>query len=645
MKKEIPEYAGTSAGPFVIYAYGLDTGTQQTYTEVTDESGKKVRRYQDLFGNEVKIVLGYGATEATTTTLAYDVLGRRTRATDPRGLVTTYAVDGRGLLTQKTSPDAGTVRHKYDRAGNLRYTQDANQQAAGQVHFMSYDFAGRPLRSGVGSATFSSLNPDATSAPTLETTQGNWRMVWAYDAKPSTSAYPWSLFSTQINALSLSNVSGRLAAVASRSNGAWQVELYSYDADGRVAKRYVYTQPNSGTGVLTAINTTTTYVRDLRGEITERLDSVGTRVFRHWYEYDGRGLLSEIYASTSTTKASSADVTYTYRPSGEVESRTYRDGPAVPLRYTIREQLERIGDPASTTYPFSARYAYHPNGTVSEADFYSKGTPASAKRYRYTFGSSSYDALNRLRIADYSYWNGSSWVNTTAAYDLTGITYDPSGNLKSLRRYGANGTLIDDLTYTYPGSSNRLSSVSEAAGATAETWDAEGGSFSYDANGNLKTAPAPYSIASATYDHNNLPLSLTSAGTTTTYRYNHAGQRIAKRVGSGDTEVYLLDGTTSLGVFRVNSAGGMVSWHFNVLAGGRVVGRQPHSGALRYYHTDLLGSTRAVVEGANVVESYDYDPWGCSWPAERWAVGPRRASRARSVTPRAGSTTLGPGTT
>ena len=35
----------------------------------------------------------------------------------------------------------------------------------------------------------------------------------------------------------------------------------------------------------------------------------------------------------------------------------------------------------------------------------------------------------------------------------------------------------------------------------------------------------------------------------------------------------------------------------------RVIGRQPSVGSVRYYHTDLLGSTRAVVQGTTVLES------------------------------------------
>jgi RHS repeat-associated protein len=262
---------------------------------------------------------------------------------------------------------------------------------------------------------------------------------------------------------------------------------------------------------------------------------------------------------------------------------------------------------------------YQKNGVVSSAQFYNAGSPAAAKRYRYEFGGASYDALNRLKSADFSHYS-SGWV-TTAAHDLANITYDAAGNLTALQSYRETGTLIDNLTYSYPGSSNRLSSVADAINTTSETWDAEDGSFTYDANGNMKTAPAPYALSAVTYDHQNLPIALTKSGTTTTYRYDAGGMRISKQVGSGNTEVYLWDGSTTLGVFTVNGSGSLTSWHFNLLAGEQVIGRQPNTGNRRYYHTDLLGSTRAVVEGATIVESYDFEPWGLLMPGRTLGSG------------------------
>ena len=79
--------------------------------------------------------------------------------------------------------------------------------------------------------------------------------------------------------------------------------------------------------------------------------------------------------------------------------------------------------------------------------------------------------------------------------------------------------------------------------------------------------------------------------------------------------------STPLGVFTVSGAGAVVSSYFNLLADTRVVGRQPSAGSRSYYHTDLLGSTRAVVQGATVTESYDYDPWGVLMPARSLGSG------------------------
>jgi hypothetical protein len=200
------------------------------------------------------------------------------------------------------------------------------------------------------------------------------------------------------------------------------------------------------------------------------------------------------------------------------------------LVYTIREQLAKIGDPATTTYPFSAGYSYNANGTISTGDFYSAGSPAANKRYKYDFPT--YDALNRLKAATYASWNGTSFTSTLA-YNLAGITYDNSGNLLTLQRYRETATLIDNLTYTIAGTSNRLTTLADAVGVSAETWDAEAGSFTYDANGNQLTAPAPYNITTTTYDPQNLPLSLTSGGTTTTYRYNELGSGSPSRPARG----------------------------------------------------------------------------------------------------------------
>ncbi|MCL4213239.1 MAG: hypothetical protein KJZ74_04935 [Gemmatimonadales bacterium] len=608
VKRETPAYIGTTATVFRTISYGTDVATQQRYTERADELNKRTRAYLDVLGSPARSMLGVGAPEATTTTLVHDAAGRRTQSIDPRGVSSSHGLSTRGLALTSASADAGAVARKFDRSAKLRYSQDANQANVAQVMFTTYDFADRVLLVGVGPASLAALDPDATSPPALETSQSNWLTVNAYDAKPSAAVFPWSLFAAQLAPLSLQRTAGRLAAEAHRSNDAWQATFFSYDAEGRVETRYQFTQDNSATFVWAALNTTVAYTYDLRGSLLTRALTVGSESFWQWTDYDDRGLLWKVSGASSATKPATADVTFTYRPSGELENRTFQFGPTIPFRYTIREQLERIGNPALTTYPFSARYAYHANGTISETEFYQAGTPATAKRYRYVIAAFNYDALNRMLAADFSPWSGSSWT-VTQSYDLTAINYDASGNLTSLRRRGPT-TSVDQLTYSYPGTSNRLASLADAAGATAELWDAEAGSFAYDANGNLVAAPGPYTLTGATYDPWNRPLSATTPAGVTLYRSSASGHRVVQQTGTGPVEITLREGATVLGGMTLDATGSPTAWHFNLLAGPRAVGRQPHTGSRRYYHADLLGSVRAVVTGATVVEATDYDPWG-----------------------------------
>jgi YD repeat-containing protein len=94
---------------------------------------------------------------------------------------------------------------------------------------------------------------------------------------------------------------------------------------------------------------------------------------------------------------------------------------------------------------------------VSESEFYSAGAPgggaATANRYRYVYGAGQYDALGRLLGATYQGWTG-SW-SSTLAHNLTGITYDPSGNLTAMRRYRQDATLAARWTRQQAGAVRR----------------------------------------------------------------------------------------------------------------------------------------------------------------------------------------------
>ncbi|MDZ4699133.1 MAG: RHS repeat-associated core domain-containing protein [Rhodothermales bacterium] len=639
-----PENDGVTA-PNVVTSYNvgaLDGGSSSNYSfqEITDEVGHITRTYTDTFGRTKQSVAGYNTADKAVTTFTYNVLGLPTQIVDPRGLVTTNTYNVQGQLTQRISPDAGTVKFEYDAAGNIRFSQDAVQTAGSDVLYTKYDDLGRPtitgLHTNIGFATLA-----GTTDYSWETsTTGYFLFVNHYGdaangyagtaAKPGTSTFPWSLFSTQINAVpAVLNGKAHRTAVAFKSNGRWQIELASFDNEERAAWKRVYTEAAAG-GIANALNTTFTYAFNWQDQPTSIQSTVGSLNWYQWYDYNERGTEARSSASTTSIKPALADVQLLYNPAGAVRTvqlaeygtNSYRDSKA--YTYNLRGWVTGIDLDAEST-PFAATYEYAGDGNVTTA-IVNQGAAAIDKRYRYVF---TYDALNRMKTADYSYavWNntgqvgpqpfavgGWDWYFSTR-YDVSGVTYDKSGNLTALTRNRETGSAIDQLTYAYTPGTNRLASVTDAL-TTAESWDAETGSFSYDASGNMKTAPAPYGITATVYDERNLPISIT-AGTTTTYRYSADGQRFAKKVGSAAGEHYVLDGSQVIGVFSDTGA----LKHWNIISGGSVWGR--YDGAARfYYHKDALGSTRLVMNGAGTtVEWRDYYPFGLTMPGRSYLSG------------------------
>src|SRR5690606_7195531 len=291
----------------------------------------------------------------------------------------TYDYDTRGRLLSKTTPDDGTTKFKYDEAGNLRFRQDAKQAATGKVLFTTYDAVGRPLVTGEASATFSSL--DGTSGYAFENTTSNWRTVHAYDAKPSTGSFPWNPFAGEISGADMHYLNGRLAATAQRSDGIWQIELFSYDDDGRLERRYVYTDAAG------AVDAEIAYRYDRQGNLVMRTSEVDpySRRFRQWYEYDERGLLERVFAARSLTRPAQPEVTYTYTATGAIASVAYRGSSALPYAYNSRDWLTGIGNVAASSGSFAAAYLHEANGQIAESEYRQYASPSSEKRYKYVY--------------------------------------------------------------------------------------------------------------------------------------------------------------------------------------------------------------------------------------------------------------------
>ncbi len=205
---------------------------------------------------------------------------------------------------------------------------------------------------------------------------------------------------------------------------------------------------------------------------------------------------------------------------------------------------------------------------------------------------------NRLTDANYGR-PGSS--ESSSRFDVIGLSYDAAGNILSLKRNNENGNLWNNLTYNYNSTSNRLQSVSDAAGSLDAT-------FTYDANGNMISQSGKF--ADINYGHRNLPTFFSVLGDYDVHAYYDAGgRRILKEVQNGDYQFYVKDGPLTLAVIDQNGFS-----HFNLIGNG-VFGRLEPSGARRYYLIDHLGSTRLVRNNSGtILSTFDYYPFGLLMP-------------------------------
>ncbi len=134
------------------------------------------------------------------------------------------------------------------------------------------------------------------------------------------------------------------------------------------------------------------------------------------------------------------------------------------------------------------------NGNIAGIKWRSKG---SQERRDYGFG---YDKANRLLFADFNQLTSGTWDKTAgvnlSSYMGDGVNhssaYDENGNIIGMKQYGVsvNGSnVIDDMSYTYYTSTNKLKKVTDAVTTDRKLGDFTdlntGDDYGYDLNGNM----------------------------------------------------------------------------------------------------------------------------------------------------------------
>ncbi len=202
------------------------------------------------------------------------------------------------------------------------------------------------------------------------------------------------------------------------------------------------------------------------------------------------------------------------------------------------------------------------NGNIEGMVWKSKGD---GEKRKYDFV---YDGANRLLKADFTQYTGGTF-NITAGINFsmqmgdginTATAYDANGNILAMKQWGlkiTGSSVIDELTYTYYGNSNKLQNVVDAQNdqqtklgdfrssqlymtALGGTKTSAATDYTYDGNGNLKKDRnkdiGDGSNDGIVYNHLNLPQTITvrTAGGaikgTINYTYDAVGNKLKKEV-------------------------------------------------------------------------------------------------------------------
>lgn len=518
--------------------------------DITDERGNETISYIDELGRTIltKTQLSGSPTTGHTgwlcTYYVYDEMNHLRMVISPKAiffllsnswnlagntdvvdkLCYSYWYDNRGRITEKHIPDKGKTYTAYDLLDRAVMTQDAHLRLTSQWAFIKYDGQSRAMKSGL--ITLSGVNKDTvinqaarnSDYPTLSGTYTILTETY-YDDYSWTSGTPLdgNLKTSNINStnfITTYNASPDYAqplTKSSRTRGSvtggkklvlgTSTYLYSaiiYDEDGR-AIQGKQTNLAGNTDVLTTEYNFANWV--LRTHVYNKESALGdAHTLLTKYTYDHIGRLKKIQKNIDSSKDKTISIP-TYNELGQLSSKALGTGIASEnFTYNIRGWLTGINkdyvENASASPQYFGEALYYDygfattilNGNITGAKWKSAGDGIE-RAYGFT-----YDKANRLTTADFTQQNqgSSSWTNDKMDFTVSGLKYDPNGNITFMNQRGMNvnaPALIDSLKYTYFTNSNQLQKVKDFITTTPNLGDFQDTSLSaddyvYDENGN-----------------------------------------------------------------------------------------------------------------------------------------------------------------
>lgn len=627
-------YKGFYAGSVlkVHRSYSGTGGEDHDMYEYVNQEGQ-------LVASEIYI----SSTDRRITYYVYDELGRKRYVVPPiqESLITTsgavynsvdlkkycyyYEYDERGKLIRQWAPGGICTSNVYDLLGRLVLSQTPTMAAANQWTFIKYDSQNRPVIkgtttiSGTAESVANALKTHMTSSvydlsfeekgtdlhgytnkcyPT-NVTQAQVLNVTYYDNYDWVAGQAVYGFSTADaiagTAKTTNNVIGHITGTKTKvlgvSGDQWLTSVNYYDKDGNTIQTISDLYP-SGVEV---VSNKHNYDGQVIQTKVKQVASGTTYEYNKWFDYDAYGRLLKIRQKiTGDPQNEVVLAEYAYDDLGRTASKKIHGNKEQTVyAYDIN------GRNISTSSPsFSYKLGYDKNvisgvsartdGIVSQISW---GNNASGDQKAYAF---TYDKQGQYVSATYYEKSGSSWT-ASAKYKETIGSYDKNGNILSLQRTNSTGATLHNYAYTYGNAANgnALTKVSGSA------------DFLYDANGNMTKD----GMTGVQIDYNilDLPQKIYKGADQITYIYTADGQKLASQTGSSLTYyrnvmVYSKNGTAPEQLMYMLQPEGLVA-------------KEGSAWVYKYFKTDYLGSTRALLAVrngtlVNEAQNTDYYPLG-----------------------------------
>ncbi|HEX8608691.1 MAG TPA: DUF6443 domain-containing protein, partial [Pedobacter sp.] len=507
-----------------------------------------------------------------------------------------YEYDHRNRMILKKVPGAGEVWMVYDARDRLVMVQDANQRTAGKWMVTVYENTfNRPVKTGLltDASSRSTHEANAIASTGYPSIASNFDMLTQnfYDDYSWVSGTGSGLGST----IDATHTSGSTYFVTGYNTAPVYAQAITPDytvkgmPTGSMVKvlgttQYLYTvnfyDENKRVIQTQSINISggkdvATMQYDFSGKVIRSLmehHKNGTNAQTHAvlskmaYDHAGRMLtVSKIISSTvnsqGITTPEKVIVQNQYDELGQLKNKILSPAGSTPLEimsydYNIRgwtlganRDYAKTSSNTNNYFGFDLGYdktisvytAPQYNGNITGTEWKTKGDNE-VRKYDFT-----YDAVNRL--------TGAVFVQPTSSavdFSVSNLTYDANGNIGTMSQKGLKlntSPFIDQLSYTYQSSSNKLQQVADTSNDNSSKlgdfkYDGNAKTstdYSYDVNGNM-TVDNNKKISSITYNHLNLPQTITITGKgSIEYVYDAAGNKLKKIVH----ETGLSDKTTS----------------------------------------------------------------------------------------------------